>query len=130
MIEAGDYALGNQESAKTAFEYSKTHGVPYHEAAMSIILTASFEITKTISKIMKEFKLNRSTRLIGGGGGASVLIPFVAKQMGLSYEKAEHADVISSIGVASSMLQEEIEQTMDDPTRKRLIWCTRRSIPC
>ena len=121
MIEAGDYALGNQESAKTALRILGKHmGVPYHEAAMSIILTASFEITKTISKIMKEFKLNSSTRLIGGGGGASVLIPFVAKQMGLSYEKAEHADVISSIGVASSMLQEEIEQTIDDPTPEKI----------
>lgn len=121
MIDAGDYSLGNQESAKTALRMLGKHmGVPYHEAAMSIILTASFEITKTISEIMKEFKLNSSTRLIGGGGGASVLIPFVAKQMGLSYEKAEHADVISSIGVASSMLQEEIEQTMDDPTPEQI----------
>ena len=49
-------------------------------------------------------------------GGASVLVPFVAKQLGIQYQKAEHAEVISSIGVAASMLQEEIEQTMIDPT--------------
>jgi hypothetical protein len=47
-------------------------------------------------------------------------VPFVAKQLGLSYEKAEHADVISSIGVASSMLQEEIEQTMDDASPEKI----------
>ena len=121
LIEKDDYSYANQESAKIALkllgEYMK---VSYHEVAMSIIQTASFEITKTITNIMKEFKLSSSTKIIGGGGGASVLVPFVAKQLGLSYEKAEHADVISSIGVASSMLQEEIEQTMDDATPEKI----------
>ena len=127
MIDAGDYSFGNQESAKTALKILGRHmGVSYYEAAMSIIQTASFEITKTISKIMKEFKLSSSVRLIGGGGGASVLIPFVAKQMGLSYEKADHADVISSIGVASSMLQEEIEQTMNNPTPEQIGLVTKK----
>ncbi|MBM2819491.1 MAG: hydantoinase/oxoprolinase [Nitrosarchaeum sp.] len=122
MIEKEDYAFANQESAKIAMKTLGEYlGVPYHEIAMSIIQTASFEITKTISKILKEFKMNPShTALIGGGGGASVLVPFVAKQLGIKYEKAEHAEVISSIGVASSMLQEEIEQTMIEPTPEKI----------
>jgi N-methylhydantoinase A/oxoprolinase/acetone carboxylase beta subunit len=122
MIEKDDYAFANQESAKIAMKILAEYvGVPYHEIAMSIIQTGSFEITKTISKILKEFKMNPShTTLIGGGGGASVLVPFVAKQLGICYEKAEHAEVISSIGVASSMLQEEIEQTMVEPTPEKI----------
>ena len=122
MIEKDDYAFANQESAKIAMKILAEYvGVPYHEIAMSIIQTGSFEITKTISKILKEFKMNPShTTLIGGGGGASVLVPFVAKQLRICYEKAEHAEVISSIGVASSMLQEEIEQTMVEPTPEKI----------
>lgn len=122
MIEEGDYSHANQESAKIALKILAEHvGVSYHEIAMSIIQTASFEITKTISNILKEFKMNSSTtKLIGGGGGASVLVPFVAKQLGIKYELAEHAEVISSIGVASSMLQEEIEQTMIEPTPEKI----------
>ncbi|PBO86181.1 MAG: methylhydantoinase [Thaumarchaeota archaeon] len=121
MIENDDYSFANQESAKIALKLLGNHlGMEYHEIAMSIIQTASFEITKTITNIMKEFKLNASTKIIGGGGGASVLAPFVSKQLGLSYEKAAHADVISSIGVASSMLQEEIEHTMDDATPEKI----------
>jgi len=122
MIEKDDYAFANQESAKIAMKILAEYvGVQYHEIAMSIIQTGSFEITKTISKLLKEFKLNPShTTLIGGGGGASVLVPFVAKQLGIRYEKAEHAEVISSIGVASSMLQEEIEQTMVKPTPEKI----------
>jgi len=122
MIEKNDYAFGNQESAKISLKlFAEFVGVSYHEIAMSIIQTASFEITKTITKILKEFKMNPyNTTLIGGGGGASVLVPFVAKQLGIKYEKAEHAEVISSIGVASSMLQEEMEQTMIEPTPEKI----------
>jgi N-methylhydantoinase A len=70
---------------------------------------------------MSDVKLNpQTTKIIGGGGGASVLVPFVAKQLGLQYQKAEHAEVISSIGVASSMLQEEIEQTVINPTPEQI----------
>ena len=121
MIEKDDYAFANQESAKIALKtLAEFVGVSYHEIAMSIIQTASFEITKTTSKILKEFKMNPSHTTLIGGGGASVLVPFVAKQLGIKYEKAEHAEVISSIGVASSMLQEEMEQTMVDPTPEKI----------
>lgn len=122
MIEYGDYAHANTESAKIALSILGKHlGVPYHEIAMSIIQTASFEITKTITQILKEFKMKpSSTKIIGAGGGASVLVPFVAKQLGMAYEKAKHAEVISSIGVASSMLQEEMEVQMNDPTPEKI----------
>lgn len=118
MIEETDYSFANQNSAKIAMELlGKELGVSGPEVAMSVIQTASFEITKAISKILKEFKMDKiKTQIIGGGGGASVLVPFVAKQLGIPYQKAEHAEVISSIGVASSMIQEEIEQTITNPT--------------
>ncbi|MBI5698478.1 MAG: methylhydantoinase [Thaumarchaeota archaeon] len=122
MIEKDDYSFANQNSAKIAMELlGKEIGVSGPEIAMSIIQTASFEITKTVSKILKEFKMDKSkAQIIGGGGGASVLVPFVAKQLGISYQKAEHAEVISSIGVASSMIQEEIEHTIPNPTPEQI----------
>lgn len=122
MIEKGDYAFANQTSAKIAMELlGRELKVTGPEAAMSVIQTASFEITKAVSKIMKEFKMEKTkTQIIGGGGGASVLVPFVAKQLGVPYKKAEHAEVISSIGVASSMIQEEIEHTISNPTPEQI----------
>jgi len=89
--------------------------------ATSIIQTSSFEITKEIGKIKKEFKMDLSQiKLVGGGGGASVLVPFVAKQLNLTYEKADFAEVISSIGVASSMMQEQLEETVTDPNPEQI----------
>ena len=122
MIPEGDYSRANQESAKISMEkLGEAMGVSYSEAAMSVIQTASFEITKTVIKMLKEYKVKtESAKIIGGGGGASVLVPFVAKQIRVAYEKAEHAEVISSIGVASAMLREETEIAMADPTQRAI----------
>ncbi len=122
MIEPYDYSFANKFAAKTAFGLlAQKIGTSPTEAALSVIQTSSFEITKIVSRILKEFKMdNQKAVIIGGGGGASVLVPFVAKQLGISYKKADHAEVISSIGVASSMIQEEIEQTISSPTEDQI----------
>jgi hypothetical protein len=123
MVDEGDYAYANNVAAKIAIGIlARKVGVSVSEMALSIIQTASFEITKIISQLLKEFKMDKEkTTIVGGGGGASVLVPFVAKQLGISYHKAEHAEVISSIGVASSMIQEEIEHTITNPTPEQIL---------
>ncbi len=122
LIEEGDYSYSNPESAKLALNIlGKKIGVSGAQAALSIIQTASFDITKTITNIIKEFELEHSkVKLIGGGGGASVLVPFVAKQLDLGYQKADYAEVISSIGVASSMMQEQLEETVVNPNPEQI----------
>ena len=122
MIEEGDYSHSNQESAKLALNIlGKKLGIAGAQAALNIIQTASFDITKEITRIIKEFKLDSAkVKLIGGGGGASVLVPFVAKQLNLNYEKADYAEVISSIGVASSMMQEQLEETVIKPNPEQI----------
>lgn len=122
LIDEGDYAFANKISAKIAIGIlAQKLGVSVSEMALSIIQTASFEITKIVSQILKEFKMEKDRMtIIGAGGGASVLVPFMAKQIGIKYQKAEHAEVISSIGVASSMIQEEIEHTVTNPTPEQI----------
>ncbi len=122
MIEEGDYSYSNPESAKLALNIlGKKIGVAGAQAALSILQTASFDITKEVTRIMKEFKLESSkVKLVGGGGGASVLVPFVAKQLNLDYQKADYAEVISSIGVASSMMQEQLEETVVNPNPEQI----------
>lgn len=121
MVEESDYSFANRESAKIAMsKLGETLHVSYFEAAQAIIQNSSFQITKTVTKILKDFKMGSSTEIIGGGGGASVLVPFVAKQLRAPYRKAEHAEVISSIGVALSMIQEEMEVSMADPTPEKI----------
>jgi DNA polymerase III delta prime subunit len=65
--------------------------------------------------MIKDYEIKDNAVLIGGGGGASVLVPFIAKLMNLEYNIAPNAEVISSIGVATSMIREEIERTINKP---------------
>ncbi len=115
-LPAGDNSSARQESARSALGMlGSMLGVSYSEAALSVIQTASFPITKAVARAVKEFGLGGSARIVGGGGGASVLAPFVAKQLGLEYELAADAEVISSIGAASAMMQDESEIPMSSP---------------
>ena len=117
MIPEGDYSRSDPESARLAMEIlARETRTAYSEVARSIIQTSSFDITKEVTRIMKEYGMDpSSTKVIGAGGAASVLAPFVAKQLGLGYQKADNAEVISSIGAASSTLQESLEVSMAEP---------------
>ena len=129
MIGPGDHSRADQESARIALEMLGRHiGVSYTEIATSVIQTASFQITRAVTKILDEFKISPSSaQMIGGGGGASVLAPFAAKQLDMPYEKAVHAEVISSIGAAMSMLREEMEFAMSEPTPERMSGAARKA---
>ena len=68
--------------------------------------------------MLKQYKLKGGEHnivVIGGGGGASVLVPRIAQRLQFPYKKAEHAEVISSIGVAPAMIHEEQEKTIVNP---------------
>ncbi len=121
-IAQDDYSYSDPEVAKSALNIlGKKLGVTGTQVALSILQNASFDITKEITKIIKEFELDSSkVKLIGGGGGASVLVPFVAEQLQLQYDKADYAEVISSIGVASSMMQEQLEETVVNPNPEQI----------
>ena len=86
LISNDDYSKSNTESAiQTMKILAKFLDSSYTIIAMSILQTSSFEITKAVTRILKDYSLDTcTTRIIGGGGGASVLAPFVAKQLGMS----------------------------------------------
>jgi hypothetical protein len=54
--------------------------------------------------------------LIGGGGGASVLVPLMAKKLNCQYRIADNSEVISSIGVCTASIREEREKLIDNPS--------------
>jgi N-methylhydantoinase A len=53
---------------------------------------------------------------LGEEGGASILVPLIANNLSFEYKKADYADVISSIDVATGMIYEEKEKTINNPT--------------
>ena len=141
LISDDDYAKGNSESAKIALSIlARELGTSMEKAANHILEIATDKILQIMNPMLKEyaltynkprgFLLNRTENknrfgnregntansnfiLVGGGGGASVLVPHLAKTLNMNYKKAEHAEVISSIGVAAAMIHEELEKTVD-----------------
>jgi N-methylhydantoinase A/oxoprolinase/acetone carboxylase beta subunit len=70
-----------------------------------------------VQEVAAECQLDpRRLRLVGGGGGAEVWTPEVAAALGVEWDIAPQAPVISAIGAALALLQETVERTLLDPT--------------
>lgn len=119
LLKDDDYAKGNQISAKTALSILSEKLNRDVEGTSKLILEiATNKILDVIAPMLKQYKLKGGEHnivVIGGGGGASVLVPHTAQRLQFSYKKAEHAEVISSIGVAAAMIHEELEKTIANP---------------
>jgi N-methylhydantoinase A/oxoprolinase/acetone carboxylase beta subunit len=117
LVPEGDYAKANQTSAKIALSILANRlGTTMEKAATMILDISAKKVLDIVEHVIKEYKLKKErVVLVGGGGGASVLVPYVALKQQLQYKIAEHAEVISSIGVAAAMIHEEAEKTVTNP---------------
>jgi N-methylhydantoinase A len=122
IISEKDYAKGNQESAKLALSILAQRICTTMEEVANVILDISArKVLDVINVLVKDYKV-KSDRivLIGGGGAASVLVPRIAEKTNKVYKIPEHAEVISSIGVAAAMIREEQEITISNPSSEEL----------
>ncbi len=117
IVPEGDYARANQTSSKMALSILANRlGTTIEQAAEMILDISARKVLEIVEPMIKEYKLKKERIVfIGGGGGASVLVPHVAKKLQLQWKIAEHAEVISSIGVAAAMIHEEAEKTINNP---------------
>ncbi|HEY8140449.1 MAG TPA: hydantoinase/oxoprolinase family protein [Nitrososphaera sp.] len=117
MVPPGDYARSSEVSAKLALSILAARlGTTMEAAASSILEISAKKILEIVEPMIKEYKLKKERAVfVGGGGGASVLVPYVARKLQLQHKIAEHAEVISSIGVAAAMIHEEVEKTVTNP---------------
>jgi N-methylhydantoinase A/oxoprolinase/acetone carboxylase beta subunit len=117
LVPEGDYARANQTSAKLALSILANRlGTTMEQASTTILDISAKKVLDIVEHVIKEYKLKKErVVLIGGGGGASVLVPYIGFKQQLQYKIAEHAEVISSIGVAAAMIHEEAEKTVTNP---------------
>ena len=113
----GWHAHGNAESARRAFAPLAQHiGSTIEEAARRVLVKAAAKVTGVVEDLIEEYQLDRDQAvLIGEGGGAAALIPFVAETMKLGFKISRDAEVISSIGVALALVRETIERVIPNP---------------
>ncbi|MBU6450276.1 MAG: hydantoinase [Cyanobacteria bacterium REEB67] len=115
LVPAGDCASGNVETIGEAFKSLAAHlhkdNLQIRDLATEIMKSAAKKCVPVIRALIADHKLDPElTKLVGGGGGAAAIVPFVAHEMGLNFALAEHADVISAIGVAMALIRETVER--------------------
>jgi N-methylhydantoinase A len=117
-VKPGWHALGNAESARRAMApLAQRLGLSVEETARRILETASQKVIPVVESLLAEYALDRDqAMLVGEGGGAAALIPFVAERMQLDFKISQDAEVISSIGVALALVRETIERVIPNPT--------------
>lgn len=122
-VKEGDYAHGNAEAAKKAWQpLADGMGISVAEAAKKVLSFAAEKNAQVAEKLMKDYRMDpRTTVFVGGGGGAASVVPYLAERMGHRHRLCKNAPVISTIGVALAMVRDNVERVIADPTDADLL---------
>lgn len=124
-LEPGDHATGNAESARLAFVALADHlGRKGQEGtvAQEVLALAARKAREVVEKLAAEYAMPKeSIVLVGGGGGAGVLVPGVGVAMSVPHSICPESEVISAVGVAMALVRESIERNIANPTPDDLL---------
>lgn len=122
-VPEGDYARGNIEAAKKAWEpLAKNMGMTVEETARYALDLSAKRNGEVVRKIMKDYGLEHDAiTLVGGGGGASAVVGHLGEVLGVQSKVAENASVISPIGVALAMVRDMVERTVTNPSEQDIM---------
>jgi len=110
----GLHAKGNAEAARRAMApLAAAIGQDVPETARLILAASAKKLIPMVEALIEEYRLDRDQAvLIGEGGGAAALIPYVSEVTKLPFQISADAEVISSIGVALALVRETIERVI------------------
>ena len=110
--QSGDYCFAPAAAAVAAFAtVGRRFGVDGQVIARQMLAAASDAVCELSLTVAKSSKLTDPS-IVGVGGGAGALTRHVAARLGWPIVIPEHAEVISSIGDALSLIRAERERTV------------------
>lgn len=120
LVKPDHFSYGKVESARKAMQALADYcGTTVEDIAKQIMEKAYAKIEPVILALAEKYKLEKDQiSLVGVGGGASSLIIYFAEKMGVKYSIPENAEVISSIGVALSMVRDVVERIIPSPSKE------------
>lgn len=118
-----DYAAGNAEAARKAWEpLAASMGLTVEQTAAKVMEFAAAKNSAVAMSLISDYNMDpRTTVFVGGGGGASTVVPHLAEHMGYKFKIAQNAPVISTIGVALAMVRDMVERTILNPTEQEIL---------
>ena len=123
LVPQGAFARGNEPAARAAFALlAREFGGDGQSQARRLLELAGAKVHACIETLIGEYGLHaEQLELVGGGGAAAALVPFVAQRYGLRYRIARDAEVISPIGVALALVREVVERTIVNPVAEDIV---------
>ena len=117
-VQENDYARGNIAAARRAWKpLADQLGISVEEACRQAMELAAEKVCAVVEDLIDEYNLNRSLiQLVGGGGSAGVLVPYLGERMQIRSRVAKNAPFISTIGVSMAMVMERLERNVTHPT--------------
>jgi N-methylhydantoinase A len=116
IVEAGDYAEGDRDAARAGFAAAGALlGLDGDEVARRMLQASTQAVGDLVATVIHEHRLERPL-IVAVGGGAGGLGRAVASAMELEISVPAHAEVISALGDALSLIRAERERTFARPT--------------
>jgi len=117
FAQPGMHAYGRPEAATRAFAaLGAVLGLDAHAAARAVLECAADKVVPVVEALARHYHLEREDlKLVGEGGGAGALVPFIGARMGIDHEISRDAEVISSIGVALALVRDVVERLVPHP---------------
>ncbi|MDR1586381.1 MAG: hydantoinase/oxoprolinase family protein [Treponema sp.] len=122
-VREGDYARGNADAARKAWEpLARSMNCSVEEAALKVLSFGAEKNGKIVRDLIRDYKMDpRLTVFVGGGGGAAAAVPHLAETMKHNFRIAKNAQVISTIGVALALVRDMVERTVVNPTEQDVL---------
>lgn len=123
LVNEVGHGIGNISSINQIFEsLSLKLKTSSKKLAENILTLSSLKIRPIIHQLIREYKIDESLiQFIGGGGGASSIVPFTANYMNIPYKIANNCEVISAIGAALGIIRDSVERNIINPTENDIL---------
>ncbi|MDZ7345024.1 MAG: hypothetical protein ONA90_10985, partial [candidate division KSB1 bacterium] len=123
LVAEHDYACAGKENVRIAFKaLGQAIGKTAREAAHEFLQKACAPVAEKIRELMHDYHLTPTTaKLVGGGGAATTMVPFISNMLQIPHEIAENGPILSALGVALALVHETIERHLVNPTSEELM---------
>lgn len=123
LVKEVGHGSGNKEAIDSCFNSLANQLNLSADKIAENILTISVEkIKPVIKQLAREYKLDEELiQFVGGGGGASAIVPFASKYMNVNHTITENCEVVSAIGAALGIIRDSVEKNIINPTDTEIL---------